>query len=255
MAAFACAQRMGLSDVELDVRLSRDGVLVLFNGASLEEKTPLVGRVEDYEVAELVQADVGRWFDAVRGDGSETHAGERLTTLVDVVARFGASLRYHVELKGAQLELPARTLEVCRAYPAVAFVVTSFRFDHLVRARELDRDISLCWLLGDDPRDPGAGSQREFTRQLDLQCERIERAARAGFTAVGVRAAACSREVVACAREYALAVRAWGVHTQADLEHALASGIGGLTVDWPLEALRRLPAQQVSRGVALESDC
>ena len=101
MAAFACAQRMGLSDVELDVRLSRDGVLVLFNGASLGEKTPLVGRVEDYEVVELVQADVGRWFDAVRGDGSETHAGETLTTLVDVVARFGASLRYHVELKGA----------------------------------------------------------------------------------------------------------------------------------------------------------
>ena len=69
MAAFACAQRMGLSDVELDVRLSRDGVLVLFNGPSLEEKTPLVGRVEDFECAELVQADVGRWFDAARGDG------------------------------------------------------------------------------------------------------------------------------------------------------------------------------------------
>lgn len=248
LAAFESAVRLGLSDVELDVRLSRDGELVLFHDALLDHKTPLSGRVEEHAAKDLLAADIGHWFDAVRGVRGVTYAGETLTTLGRVLSRFGTSLRYHVELKGAQPELPERVVEQSRAFAGVRVVLTSFAFDRLLRVRELDPGVPLCWLLRDPVCAIGSLSLRERDGLIQGQRDRIERAAAAGFEMVGVRASVASREVVVYARSLGLAVRAWGVDTDEDVEHALAADVEGMTVDWPLEAIRRVRARVIEGG-------
>ena len=244
LAAFGQAVRLGLSDVELDVRLSRDGELVLFHDARLEHKTSLTGRVEDHAAKDLLAADIGRWFDTARGVRGVSYAGETLTTLGRVLSRFGASLRYHVELKGAQPELADRVVEESRAFGGVRVMLTSFAFDRLLRVRELDSAVPLCWLLRDPVSATASLSVRERDRLFHDQRERIERAAAAGFEMIGLRASLSSREVVLYARSLGLAVRAWGVDTDADIEHALAADVEGMTVDWPQELLRRLRARE-----------
>ena len=237
LAACEQALSLGLSDVELDVRLTRDGELVLFHDDALENKTPLRGRPEDHVAADLLEVDLGRWFDRARGLRGVRFAGEPLTTLGCVFQRFGGALRYHLELKGPQPELVDRVLEVCREAAGVRFVLTSFAFDRLVRARE--RGAAVCWLVRDAPVTLGSLPvvQREVVRARQRGC--VERAADAGFESVGLRAAATTREAVAHAASRGLSVRSWGVDTDADLEAALAAGVSGMTVDWPLEALRR----------------
>ena len=63
MPAFERARESGAFEVELDVMLSADDVLVLFHDRTLDLKTDLSGRVREHRAAELLQADIGSWFD------------------------------------------------------------------------------------------------------------------------------------------------------------------------------------------------
>ena len=63
-----------LAYVETDVRLTRDGVPVLFHDTRLERVAGRDGRVEELELAELERLDVGAWY-------GDDFAGERIPTL------------------------------------------------------------------------------------------------------------------------------------------------------------------------------
>jgi glycerophosphoryl diester phosphodiesterase len=58
VAAFENAARLGVDGFELDVRLSRDGVVVVHHDATLERTTPLAGPVSARSAAELADAGV-----------------------------------------------------------------------------------------------------------------------------------------------------------------------------------------------------
>ena len=76
---------------------------------------------------------------------------------------------------------------------------------------------------------------------LASQRERIDAAASAVFSQVVLRAMTMTPEVVAHARDVrGLEIRAWGVRSTADMEHAIAVGANGMTIDWPDRLLARL---------------
>src|SRR3954468_11710150 len=59
IAAFETAMDLGADGLELDVRLSRDGVVVVHHDASLDRTTNARGRVDAFESAELARVDAG----------------------------------------------------------------------------------------------------------------------------------------------------------------------------------------------------
>jgi len=246
IAAFERAEQLGLGEVELDVRLSRDGELVLFHDECLEAKTSLIGPVGVHFASELLEADIGRWFDATHPDVAQRYAGTTLATLGQLLDRFGAAFDYHVELKGTQPELPERVLTVLHEHAvARGAVITSFSFDDLVRVVEIDAEASSCLLLRDAYGWLSSLPAGRRERQVQVQCERVDRAAAAGFSMVGVRASSLSWELVEHARSRGLSIRAWGIESDAEMEHVLAVGAGGATIDWPLVLLDRLRARGI----------
>jgi len=62
---------------------------------------------------------------------------------------------------------------------------------------------------------------------------------------VAVRASLLSPEVVRHAQERSIGIRAWGVDSDDALEHAVAVGAEGATVDWPRVLLDRLQARGI----------
>ena len=78
LCAIGGAIAIGVDMVELDVRLSRDRVPVIFHSASLMPITSCPRRVEELTVDELKTLDVGVW----RGD---VYCGERIPTLDEVL--------------------------------------------------------------------------------------------------------------------------------------------------------------------------
>jgi glycerophosphoryl diester phosphodiesterase len=226
LPAFARALELGATEVELDAQLSSDGVPILFHDGTLDAKTPLRGRVRDHPAEALTRAEIGSWFDRAHPGGARRWAGTPLTTLEALFEKFGPQLRYHIELKDDLEATPARVIErVAAARLEGRVMLTSFHRAQLERAQAAAPQLPLCWLL------KGAGP------------ERIEEAARAGFAMVGVDAEELTEALVRRAHERGLAIRAYSVETDAEIERVFSTGSDGLTIDDPRRALARAAAR------------
>jgi glycerophosphoryl diester phosphodiesterase len=77
LAAFDYAGRVGSHNFETDLRLTKDGEIVLLHDETLDRTTNCTGPVEDLTLAELqTRCSAGAWL-------NESFAGERVPTLVD----------------------------------------------------------------------------------------------------------------------------------------------------------------------------
>ncbi len=103
LAAFRLAAELGADGIELDTKLSRDGVVVVVHDATVDRTTNGSGRVSDLTLAELKRLDAGAVF-------GPKFAGERIPTLEDVIDAVGDRLLINFELanyasRGDGLEL------------------------------------------------------------------------------------------------------------------------------------------------------
>lgn len=92
LPAFRRAAEAAIPGIELDVRLSRDGIPVVSHDPDLLRLAGVDAAIEELDVAELARADVGSWF-------SSEFAGTPVPTLEEVCATFGAAFYYDVEIK------------------------------------------------------------------------------------------------------------------------------------------------------------
>ena len=74
LASTVKAIELGVNRIEIDVRQSKDGVLVLMNDSRLERTTNGKGYLRDFTYEELRTLDAGSWF-------SGSYSGERIPTL------------------------------------------------------------------------------------------------------------------------------------------------------------------------------
>ena len=109
MAAFARAHALGVDGFELDVRLSRDGEVMVIHDADVDRTTNGSGRVSALNAAELRALDAGCRFK----DSREISGESRIPLLRDVLARFPEEMLI-IELKGANPALPPRAFEIVR---------------------------------------------------------------------------------------------------------------------------------------------
>lgn len=78
LASFRAAAAHGLTMVEFDVRLSRDGVPLVFHDDTLDRTTDGSGAVAERDWAEIAGLDAGSWF-------GPAFAGERVPGLEQVL--------------------------------------------------------------------------------------------------------------------------------------------------------------------------
>lgn len=101
LASFTLAADRGLAMVEFDVRLSRDGVPLVFHDDTLERCTDGEGPVAATDWAEIARLDAGSWF-------SPIFAGERVPSLEQVLHLcLTRNLAINIEIKpdaGRELE-------------------------------------------------------------------------------------------------------------------------------------------------------
>jgi glycerophosphoryl diester phosphodiesterase len=242
LPAFRRSLEVGICEVETDVRLSHDGALVLFHDDDLALKTDLEGSVEDHCLAELRSSEIGEWFDRRHPNHSERFAGTRLLALTDLFEAFGRRLYYHLEIKGADPDLPDRILALARSSRILARVaLSSFSEDHLRAARSLDAAVPLTWLL---PR------AHDVASPVRVQRSRIEAAVAAGFDEVSLPANEITPRLVAFALSFGLSVRAWRVQNHRDMLRVMHAGVNSMTIDDPDALIAHLLAEAAARGVA-----
>ncbi len=92
MASFQRAWEEGADVVELDVRRSADGHVVVIHDATVDRTTDGHGPVAELTLQELKRLDAGRWFDPA-------FVGESIPTLAEVLAWARGRIGLLLELK------------------------------------------------------------------------------------------------------------------------------------------------------------
>ncbi|MFO0997997.1 MAG: glycerophosphodiester phosphodiesterase family protein [Alphaproteobacteria bacterium] len=124
LAGIRMAARLGIAWVEFDVRLTADGVPVLFHDAMLERTTNGCGAVVAHGLEPLRRLDAGAWF-------GPAFRGERIPTLkeaIEVLDELGLGANVEIkpeEGRGAEagravLSVLARHWPRKRPYPVVS---------------------------------------------------------------------------------------------------------------------------------------
>lgn len=91
LAAFELALAQHAEGIELDVKLTADGQVVVIHDATVNRTTGSHGRVKDLSLAQLQSLDAGSFF-------SEKYRGEKIPTLEEVFETVGKRAFINVEL-------------------------------------------------------------------------------------------------------------------------------------------------------------
>ncbi len=278
LAAFETALAVGVTTLELDLAMTKDGVLVVSHdrtlnpdhtrgpdGKFLETEGPAI---RSLTLAELQRYDVGRLKPgtAYAADFSEQRAidGTRipaLTELFDMVKRFGADhVRFNIETKvtptsGAEtpdFETFAAALAkaVREAGLTTRVSLQSFDWRTLAAMRSIAPEIERVCLtveaLNFDSVRRGEPGPSPWLAGLDIGDF-------AGSVPRLVAAAGCATwsplyrnakpEDVAAARALGLKVIPWTVNERADMERLIALGVDGIITDYS-DRLRAVMAEK-----------
>ena len=205
IAAFDNGLALGADGLELDVHLSRDGVVVVHHDRTLNRTTTLAGPVAARSADELARVNV--------------------PALADVLARY-PDVRIIVEMKENRAELAAATIEVIRRAGAVERVcLGSFGRRVLRAARAIEPSIA-------------TSAAREEVRWwlYRSRCRwPVARVGYSGFQVPEVSGATrvVSRRFVDYAHRAGLGVQVWTVDEEADARRLLGWGVDALITDRP----------------------
>jgi glycerophosphoryl diester phosphodiesterase len=224
VAAFDAGLACGADGLELDVHLSRDGVVVVHHDATLDRTTDLTGPVAARTADELGAADAGCRFR--RGD-TFPYRGQGLGVprLSAILARYPAT-RIIIELKADRDELARAVVEEVRRAGAVSRVcLGAFTRRVLTAVRRLEPSMA-------------TSAWREEVRWALYRSWIGWPAGRPAYDGFQVpeqsgRTRVVSRRFIAAAHRAGLAVQVWTVDTEADARRLLAWGADALITDRP----------------------
>lgn len=198
LRSFRRARRDGLDAIELDLRLSRDGALVVMHDARVDRTTDGRGLIAELTLAELRRLDAG--------------LGERVPTLAEVVAEVEGHLQLEIKDVAA-----ARELATLVAGHGLAGRVTVISFHDTALAAFAEE-------LPEVPRGLVTGTSTATAP---------ERAAELGCGLVSCELPWLEPEVVGRCRAAGLSVLAWTVNTERELARVRELGLDGVVTDRP----------------------
>lgn len=120
MASTVRAIETGATAVEVDVRTTSDGHLVILHDATLDRTTSGSGPVNDITLADLKKLDAGSWFDP-------KFSAERVPTLDDVLQACRGRIDVLLDLKESEPEFNLKVLQMVKSVGDPARTIVGVR--------------------------------------------------------------------------------------------------------------------------------
>lgn len=158
LESIATAASLGVQWVELDVKLTRDGVPVIFHDETLDRTTNGTGLVAQTNYEDLRDLDAGSWF-------GDSFSGARIPTLeqaVDLILTQGMGLNLEIKpCPGREKETAEAALDALSRIwdEADNLLISSFQHVSLEAAQDLAPEYARGLLIG-------GGSMPENWREM-----------------------------------------------------------------------------------------
>lgn len=143
LPAFQLAIDQGCERAELDVQMTKDGVVMVTHDTNMRRCTGRNQNIYDLTYDEVRKLDAGRWF-------GKKYAGTKVPTLAEVLDLCKGKIELNIEIKpnAATPELEAETLRIIREKGFENnCVITSQSYETLCKVKELAPGISTGYIL------------------------------------------------------------------------------------------------------------
>lgn len=210
LPAFVRAAELGADMIELDVRLTGDGGVVVLHDPTVDRTTNGTGFAAECCLIDIKNLDAGSWFDT-------RFSGTTVPTIEEVLDRI-PDVCLNIELKTSPVQLMRRlvrrVLDAVYLHGAGDRVLIS-SFDHvaLAEVRRLDDNIPIGVLFAGRLVDPLALADRLGAQALHPDVEHLD------------------PSLVREARQAHIPVYVWGASSMQEIRYALCCGASGIFVD------------------------
>lgn len=201
--------------VDIDVQMTKDGIVVLGNDANLRRVAGVNRPIHSMTLEEIQQLDVGSSF-------SQEFVGETIPTLKEVLVFCKGNVKLNIEIKrtGMDRDIPVRVVELIQEQGMEKqCVVTSTSMSHLMRVKELEPKLHTGYIVS------AAYGEVDLGRQVDF---------------ISVRYEFADKELIEHMHDQGKRVYAWTVNAPGEVRRLAAAGADGIVTDRPLMARRIL---------------
>ncbi len=227
IAAFRKAVELGADYIEIDLRQSKDGELIVIHDGSVDRTTNGNGDVDELTFSELRKFDAGSWFDKKLNS-------EKIPSLQEVISLLGDSVQIIIEFKESNDSHPGFEEKVISLIKKNNLeqqtILKSFDPNVLERLRKRAPEIPLCYVYA--LRLPWLGliidTGISFGSTFDFDVEYLQ-----------PHRFFLSESFVKKAQSKGYKVIAWGVNSESAIREAIEFGVDGIETDH-VERVRRL---------------
>jgi len=236
LAAFIKAVNMGIKYVECDIRLSKDGHLMVIHDKTIDRTTNDKGIVSDFNLKELKKLDAGSWFDPKYKD-------ERIPTLSELfdLLEKCKDIKLVLEIKDSNYfpEITEKAINMIKKRNMINRVnISAFYWDVLEKVKRIEKNIETSALIEFSTKkdyfslinDGGPVSIYNDINNL------IKDATLFNVNVVCPPANNTNEEIIEKLHKNGFKVRLWGVGENIDdsfLKALIKWGIDGLTINDP----------------------
>jgi glycerophosphoryl diester phosphodiesterase len=226
IAAFKKALEIGADALELDLRQTKDSVLVVLHDANVDRTTNGNGNVDDFTFNELQKLDTGSWFDKEFSD-------QKIPSLQEVIDLLDDTTIIIIELKGGNETYPGieeQVVEIVKQNNIEKLaILKSFDSNVLKRLRIIEPVISLLYVYA--VRIPWLGMIIDqgvtFESVYDLDVEYLQ-----------PHRFFLSESFVKDAQAKGFKVISWGVNSKEAINISIDYRVDGIETDYPDKVLK-----------------
>jgi glycerophosphoryl diester phosphodiesterase len=250
--AYDLALEQGADYIEIDLQMTKDGVLVALHDDTLDrtadapEGVPeryCSGPVIKRTLEQIKMCDAGSWFNEAYPEyASDEYVGLQIPTLEEIFQRYGTSVNYYIETKnpeaapGMEEELLSLMEEYKLTEPAEdnwQVLIQSFSAESLMTIHEMNEDLPLIQLF----------SSTETSQTIRDQLKLVSTYA----VGIGPSMTDVDAALVEAAHDLCLDVHPYTVNEKADMRALIDLGVDGMFTNFP-DRLEKLLGKRAAEG-------
>jgi len=226
LRSFQEALKLPIDAIELDVRRTKDEVLIVIHDETVDRTTDGKGRVRDLMWKEIQKLDAGSWK-------GEKFAGEGIPRLEEALELIGGQKGVFLEIK--EPETTEQVIETLRRFDALSWVkIGSFHPQAVAMSKKLAPEISAS-LIGSAK----VGASDENFAAF------VSEALRCGANSITVNYAGLSPERIFRCHQRCIFVGTWTVNDADLAKRMIRMGVDAIASDFPDIILSVLESQSL----------
>ena len=242
LAAFARSAALGVDVLEMDLRQSSDGALIVLHDRRVDRTTNGQGAADSLSLAQLKQLDAGYHFSPDGQTFPRRGQGVAIPTLDEVLTAF-PNMRFLIEIKDDSDALVSDFCRTIRRFELNDRVIAaSFRSGPLESLRQTCPEVATS-------ASSSAGLSFVFLHWLRLDAAYHPTSQAFQFPTRFGKIDLIDRRFIARAHAHNIQVHVWTINDSNAMQHYLDLGVDGLITDYPdrlLHILNRQPAEEAS---------